>query len=130
MFRFFYRYMRRNLHTFSEDKSAQRDIIKHVTKWWFDTARNLMIASLFALFAIRSGSWVAYLLAHFSFVMFALHLFQPVFNFLIRANHSGNNKVPRKRVTIMGMSMFLNVLSLFLGAAYSLIFAVSKLQIP
>ena len=130
MFRFFYRYIRRSLHAFNKDNSAQRDIIKDVTKWWFDTARNLMIASLFTLFAVRSGSWVAYVLAHFAFVMFALHVFQPAFNFLLRANRSGNNKVQRKRVTTMGMWWFLNVLSLCVGAAYSLVYAVSKLQVP
>ncbi len=78
----------------------------------------------------RARFYAAALLAHFSFVMYALHLFQPVFNFLIRANRSGNNKVLRKRVTTMGMWMFLNVLTPFLGAAYSLIYAVSKLQVP
>jgi hypothetical protein len=41
MFRFFYRYTQHNLHTFEKNKSAQRDIIKNATKWWFDTARNL-----------------------------------------------------------------------------------------
>jgi len=130
MFRFFYRYIRRSLHAFNKDNSAQRDIIRDVTKWWFDTARNLMIASLFTLFAVRSGSWVAYLLAHFAFVMFALHVFQPAFNFLLRANRSGNNKVQRKRVTTMGMWWFLNALSPCVGAAYSLVYAVSKLQVP
>jgi hypothetical protein len=130
MFRFFYRYSRCYLHTLNNAKGAQRDIIKDLTKWWFDTARNLMIASLFTFYAVRSGSWVAYVLAHFSFVMFALHLFQPAFNFLFRANRSGNGKVERKRVTTTGMWMFLNVLSVGIIAAYSLVFAVSKMQVP
>jgi hypothetical protein len=126
MFRFFYRYIRRNLHGLRNDE----DIIRYLTKWWFDTIRNLMIASLLTFYAVRSGSWLAHILAHISFIIFALFLFQPVFNFLMRANRSGNAKVERKRVTMMGMWMFLNVFGPFVGATYALIFAVSKLQAP
>jgi hypothetical protein len=130
MFRFFYRYTRRNFYRFENDKIAQRDLIKNATKWWFDTARNLVIASLFTLYAVRSGSWVAYVLAHCSFVMFSLHLFQPAFNFFVRAHRTTNNQVLRKRVTIIGSWWFLNLFSLCIGAAYVLVNAVSKLQVP
>jgi hypothetical protein len=128
MFRLFYRYTRRNIRLgFTEDYLAGQ-FFQDATKWWFDFSRNLIIASLFAYFAERTGSWLAYGLAHLSFVFFTWFLFQPIFRFILKASHSSLSKQRRDRVTVMSMTWFLFIFSFGIGAAGFVIDAMAKFQ--
>ena len=126
MIRLFYRYMRRVLHTQLSDQYVAGTFLYDITKWWFDLARNLILTSLFAYFAQRTGSWLAYVLAHVCSVFFMFFLFHPIFRFMIRASSSSNWK--HGRATVMGLWLFINIFSVAVIVAHFLIDAMASFQ--
>jgi hypothetical protein len=122
MLRLLYRHFRRRLTRRFINESAARELLSLAPKWWFDFARNLILTSLFAYFAVKSGKWYAYVLAHISFVFLFLFLFGPIFAAaFFRSRHS-------KRATVFSVFMILNILSLAMGAMLLLTYVLAQLQ--
>jgi len=130
MFRLFYRYIRRGIRRTLSDEYVVGSLAREATKWWFNFAQYLLVASLVAYYAQRTGSYLAYVVAHFCVVFLAIFLFHPVFRFLLRASHTSKFKVRRKRVTTTGMTIFLQALSLGIGVVLLVVYRFSQFQVP
>ena len=129
MIRLFYRYARRSVRKNLSDDYLLGGFLQDITKWWFDFARNLVIASLFAYFAQRTGSWLAYVLAHLSFVFFTFFLFHPIFRFMLRAPRKNLRRPQSSHVTLMSMFWFLNITGIGIGLAQLVVHAVAQYQV-
>jgi hypothetical protein len=126
--RLFYRYMRRIIWSRLSDKYLLDSFFPDITKWWFDFARNLGIASLFVYFAERTGSWFAYVMADISFLCLVFFLFHPVLRFILRVSSPPLKRKQSRRLTRNGLAWFLNMFSIGIGLTLLVVYAAAKFK--
>jgi len=124
----FYRYMRRIIRKRLSDEYLLNSFYSDISKWWFDFARNLGIASLFFYFAERTGSWFAYTMANISFLCLIFFIFGPVLRFVLRVSSPPSKRKQSRRLTRNGLAWFLNIFSIGIGLTLFVVYAAAKFK--
>jgi hypothetical protein len=130
MIRLYYRLARRQIaNKLHDEKYVMSGFFPDLAKWWFDFARNLLITSIFAYFALHTGSWFAYAFAHVCFIFLTLFLFHPLFIFIGKTGSARYRQRHSYKSILLNTWLILVLGSFALLGTQFLVYVLAKYQV-